>query len=137
MSEDLIANNFVDNVNRTVVRRNIMLTKVGLWVSVIYFAILCIDWYYYLLKPYTLEALTPFQYYVIFVYPVVLLILMFLNIYGIFLNIKANKNILLSFENSDSEIFNEGYHNFTKASIVSIVSFSISALFNLSRFFFK
>jgi hypothetical protein len=134
MNEDLISNNFADNVNRLIIKRNVRLSQIGLFLCVTYAVVLSIDWYLIVQKLNT-DFSHFLNLYLYFIWPIILFVLVLLSIYGILLTLRANKKILLSFENSDAEIFNEAYLAFAKASLLSIICFMISILSVIIRIF--
>jgi hypothetical protein len=137
MSEDLIANNFAENINKAVIKRNIILIQVVLFMAALYSFIICFDWYLILRDLKTTLTENTFYFFIYRLYPLIQLIVLLISFYGLLLTLKANRLIYLSIEKTDAELFNNGYTYFSKASLLSIISLSITIILMLLKFFFK
>jgi hypothetical protein len=133
MSEDLISDNFVENIDRAIIKRNILLSKTALILGSLYTLINILSWYSELLKLHTLpKGRLLFFFYTIA--PVVEVILFSISIYGYLVILKANKLIEASIEKTEADLFNYGYKYFCRASILSITIIIVSISMVFIRF---
>jgi len=126
MSEDLISNNFIDNVNKTIIKKTFVLSKVVLIFTIVYAVLELLNWYFVLsILPGTshLTTVTFVGYRVI---PVIHVILLGGSIFSWSYCAKANKMINLSFEKNDADCFNTGYRFFYKSVIVTLFLFLLA-----------
>lgn len=136
MSEDLISNNFTDNVNRSIVERIIPLVGASLILLGIYEVCNIIDWYLVLSKAEFLKV-TPRIIFLYRIHPVISFVISVISIVCYALNFKANKLINLSFEKQDADFFNKGYSLFYQAVTYSIISWIIAIISIAIRISFK
>lgn len=128
MNEDLISNAFVDNLNRAIVKRNVILSKIALLLSIVYAVSHLFGWYL-LLKKTDWELIEDAKMIFTFIItPVIDLIMLSLSIYGYFLILKAYRYINASCDRSDPVLMSKGFSYFYKANILSIILISISII---------
>ena len=136
MSEDLISNNFVDNVNKSILEKIIRLVGISFILLGIYEACSIIDWYLVLSKAEFLKV-TPRIIFLYRIHPIISLFLSAISIVCYSLNLRANKLINLSFEKHDADFFNKGYSLFYQAVSYSIISWVIAIISIAIRISFK
>jgi hypothetical protein len=136
MSEDLISNSFGNNVNKGIIKRNIVLLKIVLILYLIYTLFTIVEWYFLVISANLLKqtALIFFHYKIT---PVIVAISLILGIFIWVFYLKAHKLILLSFEDDNADFFNEGYSFFNKATTLNIIGFSVIILSLITRFILK
>jgi hypothetical protein len=136
MSEDLIEDDFIDKINMPLIKRNIILIKALLFFGLIYTIVMCVDWYLIFSSiPY--QSLNPSLVLFYKIYPFLMSLLIIAGLYGMFLTLKANQLILNAFENADATQFNAGFLFFSKATLYSIATTSVSIVLLVLRFFLK
>ncbi|MEP7256401.1 MAG: hypothetical protein ABI666_11545 [Ferruginibacter sp.] len=136
MSEDLISNNFADNINRNVIKRNIRLLFVVIILFSVYTIFNFIDWYMVMAQANPLRK-TIFTFYSYWIRPLVFLITLILGFTEWVYYIKGHKLILLSFEKDNVDFFNKGYSFLNKATILNIIGYSLIILSFMFRYFLK
>ena len=136
MNQDLISNNFTENVNRNVISRNIKLLRSILILFLIYILFSIIDLYSFVTNiknaPRSVSAI-----YVYRIYPFLTCITFVLGIAVWMYYTKGHKLILSSFEKDEPDIFNKGYAFLNKASTMNIIGFSIIILNSIILFCIK
>ncbi len=126
MSEDLISNNFVDNVNRIVIKKTFNFSKAVLTLTIVYSILELTNWYIAISD--TIGKIIS-SYSVFFNYriiPVIAVILLSMGIVSWGYCVKANKLIELSFQKNDANLFNKGYELFYKSARLIFASFSLA-----------
>jgi hypothetical protein len=126
MGEDLISNNFVDNVNKTVIKKTFFLTKVLLNLTLVYTIIDLLNWYIAISNSFTYAIRYNSTYYAVRIHPIVAVIILSLGIIGSSFVVKANRLICLSFEKNEADLFNSGYEYYNRAAKLSLVSFCVA-----------
>ncbi len=128
MNEDLISNSFVDNLDRTVVKSNVSLSKIALFLSVVYAVSHLFGWYM-LLKKTDWELIEGTKMVFTFIItPVIDLIMLCISIYGYFLILKAYRFINSSCDRADPVLMSKGFTCFYKANILSVILICISII---------
>lgn len=136
MSEDLISNNFADNVDKTIVRKVILVIKILLILSIVYSGLELLEWYPYLFKniPGNLSYEAVFNYRIV---PYILLLNLLLNIISLAFYLKGNKLIAASFAYNEPELFNLGYSNCYKSGLITAIDFALGIIIILLRVILK
>ncbi len=137
MPEDLISNNFVENVNRTVIKKTFILTKSILALVIIYSTLELLEWYIFISKSFGRIFKYPHIFYEYRIHPVIAVILISLSITSWSYIVKVNKTIANSFEKADAELFNFGYRFYYKAARLTLVSACLAVLSICTRFLLK
>lgn len=128
MNEDLISNAFVDNLNRTVVKRNVSLSKVALVLSAVYTLSHFFGWFL-ILKKTNWEHIEGYKKVFTFIIsPAIDLVMFTLSIYGYFLVLSAYRSINAACDRSDPDLMSKGFAYFYKANILSVILISISII---------
>ena len=133
MNEDLISNDFVDNVDRAIVKRNVILSKIALSLSILYILVRLFDWYI-IFKELDISLIKGAS--LIFAYkimPIIDFVILIFNIYGYLLILKAYKSINVSLDKSEAFLLNLGFKYFYRANIIVIFSFSISIIASITN----
>ena len=136
MSEDLISDNFADNVDKAMIRKVIVVIKILLILSIVCSCLELSEWYPYLFKkiPGNLSYETVFNYRIV---PYILLLTLLLNIISIAFYLKGNKLIAASFVHNEPELFDLGYSNCYKSGLITAIDFAIGIIIILLRLIFK
>jgi hypothetical protein len=137
MSEDLISNNFVDNINRTIIKKAFKLSKVVLVLTIIYAIEELWAWYSIIARSINLTDLTFFELYDLRISPVIFILLLMNSVISWSFCVKANRLIHLSFENADADLFNKAYRFFYRSAKLVFASFSIAIITIGIRLFLK
>ena len=124
--EDLIKDNFVEGIDKTIVSRNLNVAKIILLFAIIYALFDFVDWYS-LLQRNSLRN-TSISFFTYRVRPIIVLAILTLSILNCTFTVKGNNLIQQSLENNDSSAFNQGYTCFYKAGRLSMTSFIISII---------
>jgi hypothetical protein len=137
MSEDLISNNFVDNINRTVIKKTLWFSKAVLSLTIIYAIADLLNWYNPFVLSMKMDNLSNTEYFNYRILPVVDIILLSSSIISWSYCVKANKFINLSFEKNDADLFNKAYQYFYRSSklIFTVTFLAIAGL--TTRLFLK
>ncbi len=128
MNEDLISNNFVDNINRAIVRRNFIISKILLVLCMLWSVILLIDWYMFLKgrnRDIIDGAYTVYHYIIL---PISDVIIFGLSVYSYFLVLKAYRLIESSLNESDGSLMSEGFRYFYTSNLLIAITFIISII---------
>jgi hypothetical protein len=128
MNEDLITNNFIDSVDRRLLKKILTLAKVVITLNIIYSILLLIDWYLFINKSIghsfkTFEGLYAYR-----IQPLIAVFVIFISTAGWIFNIKSVALLKKSVDNSDGEIFNEALRLSYRVTKLVLFSFSISIL---------
>jgi hypothetical protein len=136
MDEDLISDNFSDSVDKTMVRKVIVVIKILLILSIVYSCLELLEWYPYLFKNISgnLNYEAIFNYRIV---PYILLLTLLLNIISLVFYLKGNKLIVLSFVHNEPELFNLGYGNCYKSGLITAIDFAIGIMIILLRLILK
>ena len=137
MGKDLISNNFVDNVNKAVIKKTFWLTKFILNLMIAYTVLDLIDWYIAISRSlgYDFKYMSTFFRYRI--HPVIAIIILGMSIVSSYWHIKANEFIDQSFEQADADLFNTGYKFYYQAAKLSLVAFCVSIATIIIRLILK
>ena len=133
MSEDLISNNFIDNVDRAIVKRNVILSKIALSLSILYVLVRLFDWYI-IFKELDISLIKGAS--LIFAYkimPIIDFVIFIFNIYGYLLILKAYKSINVSLDKSEASLLTLGFKYFYRTNTIVIFSFSISIIASITN----
>lgn len=128
MNEDLISNAFVDNLDRSIVKKNVVLAKISLTLSTVYWAWHFFAWYLILKKTDSdliQGAKLTFNFIVM---PVIDLVMLSIGIYGYILILKAYRSINSACDRSDPVLMSKGFAYFYKANILSVILISLSII---------
>jgi hypothetical protein len=136
MQDNLISNSFADNVNKQLIKRNIRLLLVILILFSIYTLLNLADWYLFLqeVKPTRQTANTFYSH---TISPWVTLVSAVLGFFVWDFYLKGHRLILLSFENDNPELFNEGYSLLNKATNVNIAGYLLITVSIAIRMFLR
>ena len=138
MNEDLLANNFVDNVDKLLLKKTFLLSKLILIIVMAYAVIEIVSWYF-IISSYPLDHvfISPLNFYTFRIQPLVAITILTMSIIAWLYFIRAGKLVGLSFEKADADIFNAGYLLYNKALRFVALSF-ITGIIALSlRLFLK
>ena len=126
MQEDLISNNFVENVNKNIVKKTLWLAKSVLNLSIVYAILDLLEWYIAVSNSWghTFKYNSTFFEYRI--HPVIAVIILGMAIVANTWHVKASDLINQSYDKADADLFNTGYTFFYKAAKLSLVAFCIS-----------
>ena len=128
MTEDLLSNNFVDNINRTVIEKAFRLSKFVLVLTIIYAIEELLAWYSIIARSINMSNLSFFELYDLRISPVIFILLLISSVISWSLCVKANRLIHLSFENNDTDLFNKGYQSFYRSAKLVCASFLIAII---------
>jgi hypothetical protein len=131
MQEDQITNSFIESVNRTIVRRNVLLAKTALVLWIFYTLSILWDVYDYL----TTEPQGQIMIYYYRVLPIIDVVLLAVNTYGYILIVKGYRSINASFERSDPSLLGVGFKYFYRSNILLIINISASFIVNILKHF--
>jgi hypothetical protein len=137
MNDDLISNNFADNINKSLVKKGLAFTKTLLNLVIIYSILNLLDWYLFVSRSMRYHLVSFNDYYSYRIHPVVAVIVLSMGIVTSMFHVKANRLILLSFEKEDAELFNAGCLFSVQAMRLSIISFIVSLISVATRIFIK
>jgi hypothetical protein len=127
MQQDLLSGNFIDQVNKQIIKRSLGLARATLVVTVIYTLLCLIDWGFALSDVQTgLVSSAYFFYY--FIDPSLALVSLVVSLIACSDLIKANKLIDLAFEQQDAGSFNAGYSFFIRVNILTIISYILGII---------
>jgi len=136
MIEDLISNNFVDNVDKSIIRKVILVIKILLSLSIFYTILELVEWYPYLFKNIS-NNFNFADFYNYRIVPWILLLNIILNIVSLFFYLKGNKLIYASFQNNEPEVLNEGFRNCYISGLLTSIDFAVGIITILLRFILK
>lgn len=128
MNEDLISNSFVDNLNRTVVRRNVNLSKIALLLFAVYAIMHLFSWCSILTKTDWEQVDGAKRIFTFIISPIIDFLIVGINIYGLFLILKAYKAINSSCDRADPALMSKGFAYFYKANVLSVILICISLI---------
>ena len=128
MSEDLISNNFVDNINRTIIKRTIRVSKAVLILTILYAIAELVVWYTLIARSINFTDLSRADFYDLRITPVIAVLLLTSSIISWLYCVKANKLTYLSFENNDADLFNKAYLFFYRSARLIFASFALATL---------
>ncbi len=137
MSEDLISNNFVDNVNSTIIKRNFIISKLLLVLCICWSLIVLIDWYLILQGGNADMIHGTNMVYTYVILPISDIVVIGLSVYAYILIVKAYRCIEGSLEQSNGSLMSEGFTHFYTSNILTVISYIISILTMIMNFFFK
>ncbi|MES1225227.1 MAG: hypothetical protein ABUT20_57625 [Bacteroidota bacterium] len=126
MNEDLITDNFAENINRAIVKRNFIISKLLLALSMLWSVVLLIDWYRFLKgrNEHVIEGTYMIYNYIIL--PISDVINLGLSVYAFFLILKAYGLIESSLKDSDGNLMSEGFRHFYTGNLLTAICYSIS-----------
>ena len=132
LMEDLISNNFLDNINKNGIKRQIWLILMLLILYSIISAGEIIEWYFIIKKSIQYEetALTFFTYRI---FPFVYSLQIIFGFVAWSYYIKGQKAILHSFEKDNADTFNKGYVYLNKTTNIYIISYIATAVMLIAR----
>ncbi|MBS1512629.1 MAG: hypothetical protein JST86_17420 [Bacteroidetes bacterium] len=137
MSEDLISSNFAENIEQSLISKNLILVKAAGYLVVIYAILNILDWYVAVEKSFAYELRTPHSFYTYRIQPFVSVALTVMGVFIIVYIKKGNALIKNSFEEKDADIFNQGYVYFGKSSALNVIAHVIGILSICIRLFLK
>lgn len=135
MSEDLLSDNFADNINRAIVRRNFMITKLLLILGILWALLMLLDWYRFLNARDGGAIEGTYLIYNYIILPISDVIALSLNIYGYFLTVKAFRFFESSLDNSDGKLMSDGFRYFYTSNLLFAVTFTITIVMHLIGYF--
>jgi hypothetical protein len=136
MIEDLISNNFVDNVDKSIIRKVILVVKILISLSIVYTILELVEWYPYLSK--NISANFNFSdFYNYRIVPWILLLNIMLNIISLFFYLKGNKLMYSSLQHNDPDLLNEGFRNCYISGLLTSIDFAVGIITILFRFILK
>ena len=134
MNEDLIPDNFVDNISRTIVKRNFVISKLLLVLCMLWSVMMLIDWYR-ILKGGNAEMIQgKNMVYSYIILPIADVMVFGLSVYAYYLIVKAYRCIEGSLDQSNGSLMNEGFVHFYTSNILSVISFIISIIATLMNY---
>ncbi len=133
MSEDLISNNFVDTIDKRVIKKYLLVLKILLSLAVIYSCLELAQWYFFLDKklPGNIRFVDFYNYRIL---PYVGLALLILNVISWLFYFRGNKLLYKAFENNEALSLNEGYKDFYRSALITITAFIIGICNLVIRF---
>ncbi len=131
MQEDMITNSFIDSVNRTIVRRNVLLAKTALILWILYTLAILWDLYGFI----NVDAEGPKSIFYYRVLPVIDVVLLAINTYGYILIVKGYSSIKSSFERSDPSLLGAGFKCFYQSNILLIIDITASLIISVLKHF--
>jgi hypothetical protein len=137
MPEDLISNNFVDNVNRSVIKKTFTITKSILILVIIYAVLELLYWYIAVSNSIGHVFKYAYIFYEYRILPIIAFINLSIGITSWSYIVKANKTIASAFEKADADFFNAGYQFYFKSARLTLVSVCISVLSICTRLLLK
>ncbi|MGC4104237.1 hypothetical protein [Ferruginibacter sp.] len=136
MTEDLISNNFIDNIEKRIVKKVLSLSRFVLAMVLVYNVLDVLDWYIAISRyPWDHEFKTSLAFFEFRIRPFIALFLITVYVFIWALNIRGNKLMVLAVENEDADIFNNAYRIYYKGLKLSIVSLCISIISITIRLF--
>jgi hypothetical protein len=137
MTEDLISNNFANNVNKDIIKRNIRLLLIIIILFSIYTLFNLFEFFVAVFNNPYLRHVSRLNFYSIKIAPWTYLTSVIIA-YIVWVNyIKGHRLILLSFKNDNVDLFNEGYAFLNKASVANVIGYIILILGIIVRYFLK
>lgn len=135
MNEDLISNNFSNNVNTDLIKRNIRLLMIIITLFSLY-ALFNLYEYWTLIfsKPYP-RHLTRSTFYGLKIAPWIYLMSVIIAFFVWINYTKGHRLILVSFETDNVDVFNKGYAFINRASIANIIGYAMLILGMIVRYF--
>lgn len=128
MNEDLISDNFTDHVDRGIIKRNFVISKLLMILCIIWSIVLLIDWYRFLQGRNGILIRGRYMIYNYVILPISDVIIIALSVYTYFLILKAYRLIETSLDQSDGTLLSEGFRLFYTTNLLSVISFIISII---------
>jgi hypothetical protein len=136
MNENMLSNNFTENINVNMIKRNIQLLRTVMLLFCSYTVLNFIDWYVVISQANPVRH-TAYALYLYKIRPIIVVIDAAI-IYFIWSNyIQGHKLILLSFENDNPDFFNKGYSLLCRAVTLNIAGYILIILSLTFRFILK
>jgi len=126
--EDLLTDNFCAAVDKKLISKHILLLKSILILTAIYTATESILWYRIVKKTLSFNHLTMVELYQYRITPAVLIILFLASLVSWSIYLNGAVLLRISFNKNDADIFNSGYNNIYRASVISAIAFAVSCL---------
>jgi hypothetical protein len=136
MNKDLISDSFADSINRNLVKYNIRLLLVAIILFSVFSVFNLLEWFDHFQNADQVPD-TALNFYQYRMRPFIVLITILLGVYQWNYAIKGQRLILRFLDEQDVALFNAGYSFFNKASILSVIGYSIITISILVRYFFK
>lgn len=128
MSEDLITNPFIENINLTLIRRNQIIVKALLSICSLYCMLDIVNWFF-ILRSTEENFAGEFLYtYTLRIRPTISVIVLLTNLCSFFFNSRGNDLIAMAIHKENPELFNDGYRFFFRANVFFLFSFCIAAI---------
>ncbi len=137
MNQDLITNNFTDSINKNLLKKLLILSKIVLSLIIIYSIIELFNWYIFISKYFFESSLSYSNYYASKIQPLIVILLLLIAIAGWFYNVKSITLINKAIENSNPEMFNKGYLFVYKTAKLAVISICLSIISAAIRLFLK
>lgn len=128
MTEDLLSNNFADSVNRSLIKKNFIATRIILSMIIVYSILELLNWFIAIRNSLGHAFKAPYLIYEYRIHPIVAFIIISISIISWAFVVKGNRNVVNAFEKGDAAIFNTGYRLYYKSSRLTLVSAGISVL---------
>ncbi len=136
MDKDLIAGNFVINIDKRIIKQTLELFKIIFLLFFAYSILDLFDWYMIVTDKGPIRD-TPLSFFSHTIRPLIALIILIGDLVIFQFYINANKLISASVEEENSDHFNKGYTFFYKAALLSIVLNGLSIISIITRLFLK
>ncbi len=128
MSEDLITNPFITNINLTLIRRNQVIVKALLSLCSLYCMLDIVNWYF-IINTTDENFAGQFLYtYTLRIRPTVAIVILLTNLCSFFFSSKANDLVAMAIYKENAELFNEGYRFYFRANLFFLFSFCIAVI---------
>jgi hypothetical protein len=133
MSEDLISDNFIETIDRALLKRYLKILKILLILSFIHYSFELLQWFFYLKNNKSFST-NSIDLYTFLIAPILRISIIAASFLGWVYYLKGNKLIVKSFETNEPEVLNEGYKSCCKSVLISIAIFTISIIDFLAQF---
>ncbi len=136
MSEDFISNNFVDRIDRKLIKRYIKVLNALLILIIAYSFLQLLEWFFFLKNKIVPDAnlAEKYNYYIA---PFILMSVILGSIISWVYTLNGNKIINNSFQNNDATLLNDGYKDCYRGGLISILLYAISIIEYVIAFFLE
>lgn len=126
MDNNLITENFTDNIDISIISKTLTFVKFILWGIMAYSILQGIYWILLIRQGERSYFKTDIAYYFYQVIPFIQLFVLAISILTWYFILKAHKLILFGISNNDATSFNRGYNFFYRSVILTFISFLIT-----------